>query len=80
MDIDFRETLYLIALFMCVGSVVFCNRAVQLQSKLLQAMDHQIDLLHKQVEIEHNISEITDSRLSRVEDIAFPTRTGPHVH
>ena len=80
MDMDFRETLYLIAMFTCVGSVVFCNRAVQLQAKLLKALHEQIDLLNKQVEIQHDIADITDNRLSRVEDIAFPTRTGPHVH
>lgn len=77
---NFREVLYLVALGMCTGSVIFCNRAVQLQQRLLTELHKQIDLLNKQIEIQHDISNITDSRLSRVEDIAFPTRTGPHVH
>lgn len=80
MGIEVREILYILAVGMCVGSVLFCNRTMNLQQKLLNALHEQIDILDKTIEIQHDITQIIDSRLGRVEDIAFPTRADPNVH
>ena len=80
MDIEFREILYLIATGMCVGSVLVCTRTMNLQQKLLKALHEQIDILDKTIEIQHDLTQIIDSRLGRVEDIAFPTQADSNVH
>lgn len=80
MGIEFREILYLIATGMCVGSVLVCVRTMTLQQKLLTALHEHINILDKTIEVQHDLTQLIDSRLGRVEDIAFPLRGDPNVH
>ncbi len=77
---EIHEGIYVLAFCICAGSAITCVYTVNLQTKHTNMLHQQIDILNTQLEIEHGIVEINETRLRRVEDVVFPARTGPHVH